>query len=96
MLANAYDKILEKINFENRNQKNWISGITNPVSRKTIAVISPYFDQKLYDSRFKPRRFKSCGGKITNSFSNWAKVNIRDRRGYVSVQVNLETWIKVI
>ena len=39
----------EKINFKNYGtQKNWISGnYTNPVSRKTIAVISPYFDQEI-------------------------------------------------
>ena len=40
--------MIEKINFKNYgNQKNWISGnYTNPVSRKTIAVISPAFRLK--------------------------------------------------
>ena len=68
----------EKIKFKNYGtQKNWISGnYTNPVSRKTIAVISPYFDQEIAtipDSNLEDLNL--AVGKSQIAFSNWAKVN---------------------
>ena len=74
--------MIEKINFKNYgNQKNWISGnYTNPVSRKTIAVISPYFDREIAtipDSNLEDLDLAVEKSQI--AFSNWAKVNIRDR-----------------
>ena len=64
-----------------RNKKNWISGnYTNPVSRKTIAVISPYFDQEIAtipDSNLEDLNLAVEKSQI--AFPNWAKVNIRDR-----------------
>ena len=74
--------MIEKINFKNYgNQKNWISGnYTNSVSRKTIAVISPYFDQEIAtipDSNLEDLNLAVEKSQI--AFPNWAKVNIRDR-----------------